>query len=121
MWRWFGALWVLPVAVPIWLLYVLPCWALGWHVFRVRRGWVVEFHVTSLAPDWYLRLWRRWYGLALPFCIILHQVPQLELVRVRKHETRHTDQWLLLVSLLMVLGYRDHPLEKDARDAERSD
>ncbi len=122
-----GAVWMLPVAVPIWVLYVLPFWALGWHkhVGSSGRRMVARFRVVDDAPPWLRRLWEGWAGHALPFAVVYRSVfvPR----PTQRHELRHTDQWLVLgplfpivyVALHFVCGYRDNPLERDARAAER--
>jgi hypothetical protein len=117
--RLLGVLWVLPVALPIWLVYLLPCWALGWLRFDgwARRG-VVRFRVVA-ARGWYARLWRSWAGFAAPYAILLRTTdPETE-----RHELRHTDQWLLFGPLfplaylgaLAAVGYHANPFEADAR------
>lgn len=125
--RWLGCLWVLPVAIPIWLLYVLPFWTLGWYE-RERPSltrFAARFRVSLAAPAWLIRLWEGWAGHAMPFAIIVRRGAPLATVR---HERRHIDQWLLLGPLfvpvylvrLVAVGYRDNELEADARRAERS-
>ncbi len=118
--RCLGALWVLPVALPIWLLYLLPAVALGWLKIRRReRFLVVRFEVTG-SDGWYVDRWARWGGQALPFAVLINPVrssPTLTL-----HELRHTDQWLLFGPLFFPLWalfnvthtYRRNPFEVDA-------
>ncbi|HSC14602.1 MAG TPA: hypothetical protein VLI71_05760 [Gammaproteobacteria bacterium] len=126
MWRWLGCLWALPVAIPIWALYVLPFWALGWH--RRERGsmtrFAARFRVTGRAPRWLLGRWQGWAGHAVAFAIILG--PMAIEKRYVRHERRHIDQWLMLGPLfpvvyfarLVSVGYRDNELEEDARRHE---
>lgn len=124
--RLLGALWLLPVAIPVWLLYLLPAWWLRCISLSRRHGLAVEFHVDHCcAPLWWRSLWRGWGGHAMPFAIVL----SIPAERIRRHELRHTDQWLLLgplfpvvyLLLLAVYGYDAHPLERDAdRHAEEA-
>jgi hypothetical protein len=116
-----GTVWLAPIALPIWLLYLLPFWALGWHAFV---GWdspmVARFAVSVRAPRWLQLRWDRWAGHAMPFAVVFARfaVPD----RVLAHELRHTDQWLVLGPLfplvygvlLLTHGYANHPLERDA-------
>lgn len=115
-----GALWVLPVALPVWLLYLLPAWAFGLIRPAGRHGLVVEFNTKiSTAPRWWFELWAGWAGHAMPFAIVL-RISDDNIVR---HELRHTDQWLLFGPLFPVVygalrllyGYERNPLEADAR------
>jgi hypothetical protein len=126
-WRTVGALWVAPVALVIWIFYVLPAWWLGWYTFD---GWarpgVVRFRVTSPEGHWHTHAWAWANGLALPYAIFLnhHTTVVTEL-----HELRHTDQWLLLGPLFPLVygvllaaeGYENHSLEEDARDWARKE
>ncbi len=120
--RWLGAFWVLPVAVPIWLFYLLPAMCLGlvWPV--TRRGLVVEFRVNR-KQRWWRNLWSGWGGHAMPFAIVLDTDSRV----IRRHELRHCSQWLwfgvlfplVYGVLLAVYGYHKHPLERDAQEFAR--
>ena len=121
--RWLGRLWALPVAVPVWLLYLLPAWALGLlRPMRTHPG-VVEWWAIP-RWEWWRRLWSGWSGHALPYAIVLTWEPLPP--GVVRHELRHTDQWLVLgplfpivyLVLLLACGYHHHPLEQDARARE---
>lgn len=125
MWRLVGALWVLPVAVPIWIFYLHPAWALGWLTPIRRHGLVVEFFAwPHKGPGWWRRAWRNWAGHALPFAIVVSGWIVRE--RVRRHELRHCSQWFALGPLfplvygllLGIYGYANHPLELDAQRHE---
>jgi peptidoglycan L-alanyl-D-glutamate endopeptidase CwlK len=119
--RLIGLLWALPVALPIWLCYLLPAWALGWLKLDGMARWcVVRFRVNDKKDSWYTRAWDGWAGFAAPYAVLLKHgsVYSTEL-----HELRHTDQWLLLGplfpvvygALLAVAGYHENYLEADAR------
>ena len=118
--RLLGALWVLPVAVPMWLFYLLPLWALRKIWFSGRASpWVLRFAVTD-DGGWYARRWASWSGFAMPFAIL---VSVGATASTERHELRHTDQWFALgvlfpvvyVLLLTIGGYHGNPLEVDAR------
>lgn len=94
----------------------------GTHGDHLALLFAVPAHNT---PQWYMRLWSRWVGLALPFAVTLRPVVSPTVIR---HELRHCDQWLWLGPLfpfvygilLLGYGYQDHPLEEDADDWARS-
>ena len=118
-----GALWLLPVAMPIWLVYVLPLWALGWIAFvRVDPWRAVIWRVTWRGPSWWIEAWRGWAGHTVAYAVIV--VPDVGEQTIR-HELRHADQWAALGPLfpvaypvlLAVYGYTANPLERDARRA----
>ncbi len=124
MGRLIGAIWVLPVAIPIWVFYLVPLWATG-RVVRVGAAspWVFRFLVVQ-DGGWYSRAWGRWSGFAMPFAIIMRSTADK---KTERHELRHTDQWLLLGPLfpiaygllLLLYGYGSHPLELDAIEVAR--
>lgn len=113
------SLWLLPITIPVWLLYILPLWALGWIEYTGSPGFLVARFYTVDSGNWYSKLWRSWGGQALPHAMVL-RVPS---VTTEAHELRHTDQWLVFgplfpivyVAILLVTGYVNHPFEKDAR------
>lgn len=119
--RLIGAIWVLPVAILIWLLYLLPLLALGKITYQYKQTdtswrWVWRFHVIE-DGGWYDRLLQKKYCFAVPFAIIVRRKVRWKKV---KHELGHTDQWLILgplflpvyLTLLAIFGYANHPLEK---------
>ncbi len=116
--RYLLAFWLLPIALPIWLFYILPFWAMGFYHLVRREGLVVKFFVTRRGLR-RLPAWVNWGGNAQPFAIFVRHAG----ARLGAHETRHTDQWLALGPLfpivyglhLFAFGYGNHPLENDAR------
>lgn len=118
MLKWIGRIWAFPVALPIWLFYILPFWALGLLKYQESIGGVFIFNPV-LKWGWYAYLWDGWGGHGLPYCIIIKEDWFVDCWR---HEYRHTDQWLILGILfpivyvlgLIFFGYIKHPLEIDA-------
>lgn len=117
-----GTLWLLPITVVVWLGYVLPALALGWlrvkgpchplvlHLYLVRR------------KNWHWRRWSRWGGLALPHCVITHDLYTEQLL---KEELLHHRQWLILgplfpvvYGLFAIFGYKTNDLERSAHCKE---
>lgn len=71
MWCWIFLPWGMILGVPIALLFILPCQALG----LIRQhdtphpcviGYRVKFPDSWIGGLWY-KAWRGWGGLALPF------------------------------------------------------
>ena len=120
--RWLQRLWVLPIAMPIWIFYLLLFWGLGLIKTTGAYGAVVHFRMVPRWL-WWTQLWDGWAGHALPFAIVTVPRPTMQTV---KHELRHTEQWLKLgplfpvvyLALLIAHGYKNHPLERDARAHE---
>lgn len=119
--RWLGMLWASPWVLVLWGAYLLPLWALRWVRLRglVAPG-IVEFEVVAQG-NWYARAWKRWGGFAGPgFVLTRGRRPEL-----LAHEVRHVHQWWILGILfpvvygllLLIFGYRNHPLEHDAKAA----
>lgn len=113
-----GVLWLLPIAIPIWVGYILPFWALGLIKPAGRHGLVIEFHAVMKWSPWKCA-WRSWAGHAMPFAIIVRSYIHRH---TRSHELRHCQQWMWLGPLfpfiyfwlLIQYGYRGHPMELDA-------
>ena len=123
-WKWLLVPWALIGAVPIWLLYLLPLWVLGFVWWSGSlTPLVARFETRADAPDWYLRRWCGWAGTSLPFAVVLHGRIAKSTIR---HEYLHTEWWLYLGplflplygALLLAYGYDDHPFERAARRAE---
>ena len=135
-----GFLWLLPVTIPFWLLYVLPLLLrrdlrfVRWYDFAVAHFKVVSRH------GWYARKWQDWAGFSGPCCIITRSdvsADPYQLHRTLVHEHRHCMQQLLFgplfhpayglcTAVLWVYGtvtnadvhaYLDNPFEVDARVA----
>ena len=109
---------MLPVMLPIWLLFIIPAWAIGLISRVTTHPTAIEFRpVFHGRPSWWWSAWEGWAGLSLPCAIIVRDV------RSVRHELRHGLQWMVLgplfpavyLVLLIMFGYRDHPLERDAR------
>ena len=70
-----SALWVLPVALPVWVLWVLPAWGFGLIGSPVWRGyaWVFEARFDKRG-SWWRKMWFKkdwvWYGVALPLALL---------------------------------------------------
>ncbi len=121
-----GSLWLLPVALPIWLFYLLPFWAWGMLSYTHRAGWNVIFTANTGerdAPRWWRNAWARWGGHTMPFAIVMrYGMPSNAAHGVLMHEMRHAEQWLVLgplfpivyLTLLWRFGYAEHPMEVDA-------
>ena len=116
--RLFAASRILSTAVPVWLLFLFPAWVSGLISLRRTHRTSVEFTVElDGQPSWWIAAWLRWDGLSLPFAIVLKKQSS------REHELRHSWQWLVLgplfpvvyLVMFIVFGYRNHPLERDAR------
>ena len=113
------AIWLAPATLPIWGLYLLPAWWLGLIEPTRQHPLAYEFRANPLRFRWWQRLWWGWAGHALPFAIVLNTDEEV----CRQHELRHVQQWcwlgplfpLVYLVCLVLTGYRNHPLEKDAR------
>jgi len=122
-----GCLWLIPITILVWVLYILPLWALGWIKCRGWGGFaVIEFRVVE-RDTWYYRAWRRWGGWSGPQVILLIA----DNPEVRAHELRHCDQqfvlgpffyWLYAMYWFVIWiflpsksPYYDNPFEIDAR------
>ena len=107
----------------------MPCWIYLW--LAEWRGWLkrdgmagadIQVFQVVRGDDWHSRAWLRpgWGGLALPGAIVLNDQSSL----TRFHELRHIEQWKILGALFPLVygfcafayGYRNNPLEADARD-----
>ena len=132
-----GFLWLLPVTIPFWLLYVLPLLRrdlrfVGWLEFGLAH-----FEVVS-RNSWFGRKWRDWAGFSGPCCVITRSdLTAYQRRQTIAHERRHCMQQLLFGPLfypayalcsaaLWVYGartnadlhaYLDNPFEVDARVA----
>ena len=114
------ALWLLPVAIPIWVLYLWPAHALG--LLRRDPDWsgVAVFEVVPGRSRIWDHLWRPWAGHGLPGAMVLYPCSG---GWAFWHEQRHVMQWealgilfpVVYVLFLARFGYEDSPLEEDAR------
>ena len=128
MLKFLATLWVLPAALPIWLFYLWPAQALGvLHRLGVDtvHGGVVIF-AAHYRWAWLERLWTGWYGHALPGAIVIDFHENPEPIATLNHELRHVQQWYVLGLLfplvygvlLLIQGYDENLLERDARARE---
>ena len=126
-----GSLWLLPVTILVWVLYILPGWFFGalrwggWHSFLIAR-----FKLNDLDSPYAAR-WEDWYGWSGPNVMIIRQVGKVVDSRTERHEERHCVQQLafgplfypayVLSSFWIFLftsgkhAYLDNPFERDAR------
>lgn len=116
-----GILWVMPFAL-LACIYPLIFMALGWYRWG---GWaeigVARFYTDDM-PKRLAVWWLGWGGHVLPMGVVLHSREK----HVERHELRHAHQWFALSILwvvfylicLAVFGYKDNPLEVDARAHE---
>jgi len=121
--RYLQCLWVLPVAIPIYVCYLWPFEALGWlrriGYDRDLVTYSVELHRW---PRWLRNLWLDWDGHALPGAIVVYG----HWSDVLRHEREHVEQWYRWGVLFPVVygiyllryGYHDNPFEVEARKAE---
>lgn len=121
--RFLVGLWVFPANL-LMIAYLAPLVALRWVE---RRGRVAGVAVYSVKPGtWYARRWRGWGGFAGPSWILINPASYRGRDVLIAHELRHVAQWrawgalfpLVYLVGLAAFGYRDHPLEVDARAAE---
>jgi hypothetical protein len=121
-----AVIWLSPVAIPIWLLYLLPAWGLGLIRLKEKRRWGVVF---GPGKRWHLWawMWSGWVGHAMPFAAVIKRPDWDDAYpRIVDHEMRHCRQWVALGALFpiayglltLVFGYRDNPFEVDARAVE---
>jgi hypothetical protein len=99
-------------------------WALGWVELGDWRGGALELVCKGPFANWMARdrNGRQWSGFTLGWTIFYWSSPNEVL---RRHERRHVDQALVFgafyplvyAALLIVRGYRSHPMEMDARRA----
>ena len=121
-----GYVWSTPTTAACIVLFLAPMWVLRQvRPWRWRDGaW--EWTVTqgSLFWRWYVRD-GGWGATTLGWCILFASSADAQ--RLAVHERRHVAQNLLLGPLFMplyallwlALGYERHPLERDARAADR--
>lgn len=115
--------WLLIIAIPVWVTFIIPAWLTGRLRLAGRARWdVIKFHVI-LKESWnpWFKLWEYFVGRTLPFAILIR--PDHEHPIIMAHELRHSDQWLILGPLFPLLYYALHlifdghernPLEIDA-------
>ncbi len=67
-----GFLWASPITLLAFLLYVGPCWLLGWYRLQGwnQIAWVWETNEKS-APKWLKKRWSRWAGATVGNMIVM--------------------------------------------------
>ena len=121
-----GYAWATPTTLGSLVLFLLPLWALRQaRPARWRDGaWEWSIRPGSRFWRWYSRD-GGWAGTTLGFCILFSPGAADE-PSTALHERRHVFQNLMLGPLFMPLyallwvacGYRAHPFERDACQAE---
>ena len=71
LWFTLGFIWLLPATLLVWLLYVLPLWALGYIKLDSIKWPVVEFKLKAVG-NWYAKLWKKWWGWSGP-CVYIYE------------------------------------------------
>ena len=134
-----GFVWLLPITIPVWLVYVLPLWALGQITFK---GWysplIAAFQLVN-SNSWYAKRWKDWYGWSGPCMFIYKDLPgdhdAKKVFRTMEHEERHCLQQFVLGPLFYPAylfsslwiwlfmktrhAYFNNPFEMDARAAAK--
>lgn len=120
-----GYFWATPTSLAAFLFFLAPFWLAG----QVRpTRWHLGVWEWSILPGrWFWRNYtgRGWSGTTLGYCVIFSPGQQ-DVARVAIHERRHVWQalWLgpfffpVYVLLFLFTGYREHPMERDAREWE---
>jgi hypothetical protein len=113
-----GYFWSLPYGL-VGLLAAGVVWALGWVEFGTWRAGALEVVCRGRFANRMIA--RGWGAVTIGWTIVYWSEPTGTL---RMHEHRHVDQALVLGPLfplvylvLLVVGYRRNPLERDARRA----
>jgi hypothetical protein len=129
-------LWLLPMTILVWLVYVLPLWLMGQIRFdRIMDRSIVVFKLNEAKNSWYTKLWSGWAGWSGPCAIVYRPYPKEVEYMILAHEYRHCWQqfWFgplhyPLYGLIFVCywaftdkdPYMDNPFEIDARKYEKS-
>ena len=103
-------LWASPVTVVCFLVYGLPCVALGWYTsLGIVGNAVVLVHNPDKMPGWLTNLWKKWTGQCCGNFIVLKAAPGSSDAanRTLAHELEHTRQimvWGILQPVMYVLS-----------------
>lgn len=129
--------WLLPVTLLWWSLYVIPLWVLGAIKKQVSSEFLImEFSLNMNSKlIWYVNAWRNWAGWGGPCVIICKGLEDTEIgarEKIRRHEFEHCFQqfrlgvffylyyaaaWLWILAFTKRHPYLDNPLEVAARRA----
>ncbi len=123
--RLLGYLWATPTTLASVLGFLLPMWALQQLRPRCWRAGAWEWSVVEGSRFWRAYSLRGWSATTLGWCIFFSPLAD-RAENVAVHERRHVAQNLVLgplflplyAALWLVFGYRQHPLEVDARRVE---
>lgn len=95
--------------------------------FRLINGYkYMLFEMTEkIESSWHGRLWKGWAGIGFPW----QAVVRYNCTKYRNHEFDHCDKWskygawflVMYVYYLIRYGYKNNPLEVEAREAENND
>lgn len=128
-------LWLLPMTILVWAVYVLPLWLFRQISYDcVMDGSIIVFRLNKERKNWYTNLWASWAGWSGP-CVVIHKqyTPEIDRI-VLTHESRHCWQQFCfgplhypLYGLIFVCfwaftdkdPYVDNPFEVDARKHEK--
>lgn len=130
-------IWLLPMTVLVWVIYILPLWLIWRDLKFVRwaKYGVAEFILAERALEaWHARLWRDWAGWGGPCCFVWKGDPHAVMSRTRLHELEHCRQqfvwgplfypvyllasvWIWLAGPADKNAYYDNPFERAARKA----
>jgi hypothetical protein len=133
VYRTLGFLWLLPMTIVVWTLYVLPLWITGQIMFDGALDFLVAKFVLIDRGNWYSRVWSKWGGWSGPCVIIYNGAISLDVKRIWRHELRHCMQqfvfgpthyplygaiFLAYWAFTAKDPYYDNPFEVDARKHE---
>jgi hypothetical protein len=125
-----GFVWLLPMTIVIWTLYVLPLWITGQIKYEGALDFLIAKFVLIDRGNWYSRAWKNWGGWSGPCVVVYRKFDERGTQLILKHEYRHCQQQFVFGALhyplygLMFLvylaftnknPYYDNPFEVDAR------
>lgn len=99
-----GFIWLLPVTILVWLVYVLPLWAVGEIKYEGKAGTFIWIFENPISSSWYDKKWEKWAGWSGP-CVYIYKKYTEEMLPwtsaterrmydavTRVHEVRHCIQ-----------------------------
>lgn len=129
-----GFIWLLPMTILVWILYIFPLLFLKQIKFDKRIGFIMVFILNEEKNNWYSKQWEMWAGWSGPNVIIYKKFNKEIVNNILNHEYRHCMQQLVfgplhypLYVFMMIFiyifsnkhPYFDNPFEVDARKYER--